>query len=113
MDVPPARVKGLQHLLSLAHSHGWHPSMAGAQQQLHLPSPLLSPWSWPAFPGTLRSVSRPQAPARTQQQEASALPCSSSSPPPHKTAARREQTLCQSCFLAASTARMPSVRRDV
>jgi hypothetical protein len=24
---------GLQHLLSLARSHGWHPSMAGAQQQ--------------------------------------------------------------------------------
>ncbi|PWZ11616.1 hypothetical protein Zm00014a_005006 [Zea mays] len=36
--------------------------MASAQQQLHLPSPLLSPCPWPAFPGTLRSVSRPKLP---------------------------------------------------
>jgi hypothetical protein len=31
MEAPPARVKGLQHLLSLARSHGWHSSMVGAE----------------------------------------------------------------------------------
>ncbi|XP_035819282.1 proline-rich protein 36-like [Zea mays] len=45
------------------------------------------PWSWPAFPGALRSISLPQVPARAQQRIPGALPCSSSLP--HKTAAAR------------------------